>query len=92
MRATLRENLNCALSRLFQALIRLVRRRGSAAIEKGRKVALRGQGFIHEEDGMVGDHWIFNEKPGEIYFWLDNGGQFHCEGDPLWRSMTEDHE
>ena len=39
-----------------------------AAIEDGQKVKLDGQGFSHEEDGRVLDHWVFNGKPGEIYF------------------------
>ncbi|MGJ4913304.1 hypothetical protein ACQR10_06260 [Bradyrhizobium sp. HKCCYLRH2060] len=47
-----------------------------AAIKSGKKVTLAGQGFVHEEDGPVVDHWIFNETPGDIYFRLDNGAEF----------------
>ncbi len=43
-----------------------------AAIKAGQKVTIEGQGFIHEEDGKVLDHWVFNALPGDIYFWLDN--------------------
>ena len=42
-----------------------------AAIENGQEVEMDGQGFVHEEDGSVVDHWVFNREPGEIYFWLD---------------------
>ena len=40
-----------------------------AAIKSGQKVTLEGQGFAHEEDGKVLDHWVFNDTPGDIYFW-----------------------
>jgi hypothetical protein len=30
-------------------------------------------------DGCVVDHWVFNDKPGEIYFWLDNGAEFKAQ-------------
>jgi hypothetical protein len=53
-----------------------------SAIENGHRVKLDGQGFMHEEDGTVADHWLFNEKPGEIYFRLDNGAQFNCQDGP----------
>jgi hypothetical protein len=53
-----------------------------SAIENGKRVKLDGQGFMHEEDGMVADHWVFNEKPGEIYFWLGNGAEFNCHDGP----------
>jgi hypothetical protein len=25
------------------------------------------------------DHWVFNREPGDIYFWLDNGAEFHAQ-------------
>ncbi len=46
-------------------------------IEAGQKVELEGQGFLHEFDGFLRDHWIFNSTPGEVMFWLDNGATFH---------------
>ena len=49
-----------------------------AAISSGQKIKLDGQGFSHEEDGTVLDHWVFNREPGEIYFWLDSGAEFHA--------------
>jgi hypothetical protein len=50
-----------------------------AAVKSGQKVAVEGQGFVHEEDGEVLDHWVFNDKPGDIYFWLDNGAEFRAK-------------
>jgi hypothetical protein len=50
-----------------------------AAIKSGRRVTLEGQGFTHEEDGEVLDHWVFNDSPGAIFFWLDNGAEFRAE-------------
>ncbi len=50
-----------------------------AAIRDGQKIELDGQGFAHEEDGAVMDHWVFNREPGDIYFWLDNGAEFHAQ-------------
>ncbi|WP_315795707.1 hypothetical protein [Bradyrhizobium sp. SZCCHNRI3043] len=49
-----------------------------AAIKSGQKVALDGQGFVHEEEGKVLDHWVFNNTPGDIYFWLDSGAEFRA--------------
>ena len=49
------------------------------AVNNGRKVELDGQGFVHEQDGAVADHWVFNRKAGEIYFWLDNGAEFYAQ-------------
>lgn len=51
-------------------------------IQAGECVEIDGQGFAHETDGEVIDHWVFNRSPGEIYFWLDNGAEFY--GDQLW--------
>jgi hypothetical protein len=51
-----------------------------AQVKAGEQVEVDGQGFWHEEDGEVQDHWTFNEKPGEIYFWLDNGAEFFAQG------------
>ena len=48
-------------------------------IIKGVRVAIDGQGFHHEEDGLVVDHWIFNNSPKQIYFWLDIGGEFYAQ-------------
>ena len=50
-----------------------------AAIKAGEKLTLDGQGFVHEEDGEVLDHWVFNKEPGEIYFWLDSGAEFRAQ-------------
>jgi hypothetical protein len=55
-----------------------------AAIKAGQNVRMEGQGFSHEEDGAVQDHWVFNRKPGEIFFWLDNGAEYHAQ-----KSWTE---
>jgi hypothetical protein len=33
-----------------------------AAIKSGQKVTLEGQGFTHEEDGRVVDHWERNAR------------------------------
>ena len=48
-------------------------------IKAGEKIEVDGQGFSHEEDGNVSDHWIFNREPGEISFGLDNGAEFHAQ-------------
>jgi hypothetical protein len=50
-----------------------------AAVKSGQKVTLEGQGFVHEEEGEVLDHWVFNDTPGDIYFWLDNGAEFRAQ-------------
>ncbi|WP_426611836.1 hypothetical protein [Bradyrhizobium sp. McL0616] len=50
-----------------------------AAIKSGQKVTLEGQGFVHEEEGEVLDHWVFNDTLGDIYFWLDSGAEFRAE-------------
>lgn len=50
-----------------------------SAIKAGAKIEIDGQGFSHEEDGEVQDHWRFNREPGEIYFWLDNGAEFYSQ-------------
>ena len=48
-------------------------------IKAGKRVRIRGQGFMHEEEGHVLDHWAFNETPGSIRFWLDNAVEFHAQ-------------
>lgn len=50
-----------------------------AAIKSGLKVTLEGQGFASEEEGVVTDHWVFNDPPGDIYFWLDNRAEFRAK-------------
>jgi hypothetical protein len=50
-----------------------------AAIKSGQKMTVEGQGFVHEEDGELSDHWVFNETPGDIYFWLENGAEFRAQ-------------
>ncbi len=50
-----------------------------AAIGAGKRMEIDGQGFMHEEDGPQQDHWVFNNAPNEIYFYLDNGAEFFCE-------------
>jgi hypothetical protein len=57
-----------------------------AAIQSGQRVALDGQGFAHEEAGWVVDHWVFNDTPGDIYFWLDGGAELRALA-----SWTEDN-
>lgn len=47
-----------------------------AQIKAGKKVEIQGQGFMDEIDGPVQDYWKFNENPGEIKFFLDNGADF----------------
>jgi hypothetical protein len=37
-----------------------------AAIKSGKEIKIQGQGFMHEEDGLCKDHWVFNRVPGEI--------------------------
>lgn len=49
-----------------------------AAIKRGEQISVDGQGFFHEEDGEVEDHWEFNKEPGDIFFWLDNGAEFNA--------------
>ena len=46
------------------------------AIKSGKEVKVKGQGFMHEEDGFVDDYWTFNDSPDAISFSLDNGAQF----------------
>jgi len=58
------------------------------SIEKGLQVEIEGQGFSHEEDGWVSDHWIFNNFPKEIKFWLDNGAEFIAQDS--WVEKNED--
>ena len=50
-----------------------------AKIKSGETIRIAGQGFIHEEDGEVEDTWVFNAKPGEISFFLDNGAEFFAQ-------------
>lgn len=49
------------------------------SIQEGSPFAIDGQGFMHEEDGLVADHWVFNSSPGEVMFWLDNGAEFFSQ-------------
>ncbi|MDX8445343.1 hypothetical protein [Mesorhizobium captivum] len=49
-----------------------------SAFKVGKKSDIDGQGFVHEEDGDVQDHWILHREPGEILFWLDNGAEFYA--------------
>lgn len=53
-----------------------------AKIQAGEFVEVDGQGFSHEEDGLLVDHWVFNRVPGEVSFWLDNGAEYH--GQAIW--------
>ncbi len=60
-----------------------------AKIRAGTKVELEGQGFGHEEYEACADHWVFNGKPGEVFFYLDGGAEFWAQGawaddDPLF--------
>lgn len=48
-------------------------------ILQGAYLELDGQGFVHEEEGLITDHWVFNRNPGEIMFWLDNGANFYAQ-------------
>lgn len=50
-----------------------------AEINAGKLVEIDGQGFNHEEDGGVTDHWVFNREPKQVYFWLDNGAEFYAQ-------------
>ncbi len=50
-----------------------------AAIKAGKRIEIVGQGFMHEEDRLQQDHWVFNREPNEIYFYLENGAEFFCE-------------
>lgn len=59
-----------------------------AATASGRNVTLDGQGFGHEEDGCVQDHWTSNKTPSGTYFWLDNGAEFHAR--EQWVDETAD--
>lgn len=47
-------------------------------IKNGLRVDIDGQGFMHEEDGMMIDHWVFNDEAGQTYFYLDNGAEYFC--------------
>jgi hypothetical protein len=49
------------------------------AIKRGEKVAVDGQGFVHEEGGWMVDHWVFNEELRSAYFWLDNDAVFYAQ-------------
>jgi hypothetical protein len=49
------------------------------SIKEGYEIEIDGQGFMHEEDGLTSDHWVFNRSPGEIMFWLDNGAEFYSQ-------------
>jgi hypothetical protein len=49
-----------------------------SSVRSGEEVSIDGQGFIHEDDGEMLDHWCFNRAPGQIYFWLDNGAEFEA--------------
>ena len=51
-------------------------------IKSGKKVEVDGQGFTHEEDGHLVDHWKFNDTPGDACFRLDNGAEFRA--DDIW--------
>lgn len=48
------------------------------SIKRGEQISIVGKGFFHEEDGEVQDYWVFNRRPGEIYFWLDSGAEFNA--------------
>ena len=45
----------------------------TASTEDGQKVKLDGQGFSHEEDGRVLDHWFLTASRA-IYFGLCRRG------------------
>lgn len=51
-------------------------------IQAGELVEVDGQGFAHEEDGLLDDHWIFNQVPGDVSFWLDNDAEYY--GQEIW--------
>lgn len=51
-------------------------------IKFGEVVEIDGQGFAHEDEGLLIDHWVFNRFPDEVLFWLDNGSEYH--GQELW--------
>jgi len=51
-------------------------------INRGNVVEVDGQGFGHEEDGLLIDHWVFNNDFGKVMFWLDNGAEYH--GQEVW--------
>jgi len=53
-----------------------------SAIQNGQRVDLDGQGFHHEAEGFVADHWVFNGERGELYFWLDSGAEFFAQAGP----------
>ncbi len=50
-----------------------------AAIQSGKKIEIDGQGFQHEEDGCVQDHWVFNDDRSPVVVWLDNEAEFFAE-------------
>lgn len=53
-----------------------------ADILLGKIVKLKGQGFVHEEDGGTQDYWVFNEQRGFARFYLDNLAEFNGDIDP----------
>lgn len=56
-------------------------------IQAGDFVEVDGQGFSHEEDGLLVDHWIFNQVPGNVSFWLDNEAEY--KGQKVWIDEVE---
>ncbi len=50
-----------------------------SAVRAGKPIQIDGQGFLHEEDGFVDDHWSFTGPGNPARFWLDNGAEFHAQ-------------
>lgn len=51
-----------------------------ARIKAGEEVAVDGQGFHDEEEGVIPDNWLFNSRgPGTAAFFLDRGDSAELE-------------
>lgn len=49
-------------------------------IRSGEFVSAVGQGFAYDDEGIQADTWCFNEAPGSISIYLENGVEFHATG------------
>jgi hypothetical protein len=63
----------------------------NALVKVGKLVELDGQDFSYEGGGVMVDHWVSNNEPEALYFWLDNGAEF-CSHSFWVENMTSSRD
>ncbi|MDE2563247.1 MAG: hypothetical protein KGL48_13475 [Sphingomonadales bacterium] len=59
-------------------------------VAAGEPVTIEGQGFVHEEDGLLADRWYFQLAELAAGFILSNDAEFH--GQRVWLEDGEGEE